>query len=405
MNTTVTDQLTDYSKAICGLNKPLKVAMVAGETSGDILGAGLIAEIKHHNPNACCYGIGGSLMKKKGFNSIFPMERLSVMGLFEVLGRLKELIKMRRQLRDKLFNDPPDVFIGIDAPDFNLGLEKQLKAKGIPTVHYVSPQVWAWREGRVKKIQQSIDHMLVLLPFEARYYKNRNIDVTFVGHPLADKVDWHPDKKSSRISLGILNKKSPVIGLLPGSRKTEVARLGEVFLETARLLKKKWPDACFIAACANAQRKDQLQNILTSFKELNVKLYVAQSSQVMAASDAILIASGTATLEAALHKRPLVVSYRMNPLTFAIVRRLVKVDHVALPNLLVGRELVPELLQENATPEKLYAAMEKVLIDRVYQAEITQSFELIHHQLKRNASQLAYGAVKSLIEERISNAS
>ncbi len=386
------------TKPLAKTNRPLEIAMVAGEASGDILAAGLIKEIKRHHPDAHCYGIGGPLMQAEGFESLFPMDRLSVMGLVEVLGRLKELIGIRRQLRERFLRDRPDIFVGIDAPDFNLGLEKQLKASGIPTAHYVSPQVWAWREGRLKKIKHSVDHMLALLPFEAKYYKKHALDVTFVGHPLADKVPMVPDKLSARQSLGIAEN-GPVIGILPGSRKAEVARLGELFFLTARLLRKEIPEARFIVPCANDKRKHQLLQLVDNFKDLDITLYDGRASEVMAASDAILIASGTATLEAALHKRPLVVSYRMSPLTFAIAKRLVKVEHVALPNLLAGREVVPELLQDDAIPENLCAAMIRALSDKAYQAELVQEFEKIHRQLKRNASQLAYGAVKSVIED------
>lgn len=371
--------------------------MVAGEASGDILAAGLIREIRQHHPDACCYGIGGPLMLAEGFDSLFPMERLSVMGLVEVLGRLKELVSIRRQLRARFLQDLPDIFIGIDAPDFNLGLERQLKMAGIPTAHYVSPQVWAWREGRLKKIRRSVDHMLALLPFEASYYSDHQVAVTFVGHPLADKVAFAPDKRQARLALGVATE-GPVVAILPGSRKAEVNRLGELFLATARLLTRDVPGVRFILPCANDKRRIQVEGHLEAYPDLDIKLFDGRASEVMAGADAILIASGTATLEAALHKRPLVVSYRMSPLTFAIVRRLVKVSHVALPNLLAGRELVPELLQDEATPEKLCAAMKRALFDRAYQAELVREFENIHRQLKRNASQLAYGAVRSVIE-------
>ncbi|WP_263078881.1 lipid-A-disaccharide synthase [Endozoicomonas sp. Mp262] len=385
------------TKPLADQKRPLQVAMVAGEASGDILAAGLIKEIKRHHPDVHCYGIGGPLMQGEGFDSLFPMDRLSVMGLVEVLGRLKELVGIRRQLGDQLIQNPPDIFIGIDAPDFNLGLEKQLKAAGIPTTHYVSPQVWAWREGRLKKIKRSVDHMLALLPFEASYYQGHDVDVTFVGHPLADKVAFSPDKGKARQSLSIA-RQGLVVGVLPGSRKAEVARLGELFLTTARMLRKEVPSVRFIVPCANDKRKVQLLQMLENYKDLDITLFDGRASDVMAASDAILIASGTATLEAALHKRPLVVSYRMSALTFAIAKRLVKVEHVALPNLLAGRELVPELLQDEATPENLCKAMQRALFDQAYQKELVHEFEKIHQQLKRNASELAYGAVKSVIE-------
>nr|WP_286198152.1 lipid-A-disaccharide synthase [Salinisphaera sp. G21_0] len=373
--------------------------MVAGEASGDILGAGLIREIKRHYPDAYCYGIGGPLMQSEGFDSLFPMERLSVMGLVEVLGRLRELLGIRKQLRERLIADQPDVFIGIDAPDFNLALERRLKAAGIPTVHYVSPQVWAWREGRLKKIRHSVDHMLALLPFEADYYRDHGVPVTFVGHPLADQISMHPDQDAARHTLGVSRGGGPVIGLLPGSRKPEIAKLGQLFLETARLLRKDFPDARFLIPCANERRKKQLLPIVSEFPDLDVTVYDGQAQSVMAASDAILIASGTAVLEAALHKKPLVVSYKMAPLSFAIVSRMVKVKYVSLPNLLADKALVPEVLQDDATPENLRVLIRKAIEDQAYRGALEQSFKEIHHQLKQDASRLAYEAVISVIQQ------
>ena len=290
--------------------RPLTVALVAGEASGDILGAALIREIRQHFPDARCYGIGGPLMQAEGFDSLYPMERLSVMGLVEVLERIRELLTIRKQLRLRLLADRPDVFVGIDAPDFNLALERSLKANGIATVHYVSPQVWAWREGRLKKIRHSVDHMLALLPFEADYYRDHGVPVTFVGHPLADQIALQPDQQAAQAQLGVTGS-GPVIGLLPGSRKAEVGRLGELFLDTARLLRKDFPDARFLIPCANERRKKQLLPVLGNYPDLDVTVFDGQAQAVMAASDAILIASGTAVLEAALHKKPLVVSYKM----------------------------------------------------------------------------------------------
>lgn len=376
----------------------LRVALVAGEASGDTLGAGLIREIKRHYPHAYCYGIGGSLMQSEGFDSLFPMERLSVMGLVEVLGRLRELLGIRKRLRERLIADQPDVFIGIDAPDFNLALECKLKAAGIPTVHYVSPQVWAWRQGRLNKIRYSVDHMLALLPFEVDYYRDHDVPVTFVGHPLADQIAMNPDQDAARRALGVSNGDGPVIGLLPGSRKTEVARLGQLFLDTARLLENDFPDARFLIPCANERRKKQILPIVGKFSDLDVMVYDGQAQLVMAASDASLIASGTAVLEAALHKKPLVVSYKMAPLSFAIISWMIKVKYVSLPNLLADKELVPEVLQDDATPENLRAFMKRAIEDQDYCEALKQSFMEIHHQLKQDASRLAFEAVMSVIQ-------
>ena len=377
--------------------KTIKVGLVAGEASGDVLGAGLIREIRRQHPNAQCYGIGGPLMQAEGFESLFPMDRLSVMGLVEVLGRIRELFGIRRQLRERFITDKPDIFIGIDAPDFNLGLEKQLKSAGIATAHYVSPQVWAWREGRLKKIKRSVDHMLALLPFESEYYKKHDVPVTFVGHPLADQIPMKPDQKIAREQLGISDDET-VVAILPGSRKGEVARLGHLFLDTARLLSKENQNLRFLIPCANERRKSQLLSILEEYPDLEITLLDRQAQKVMAASNAILIASGTAVLEAALHKKPLVVSYKIAPLTFAIVSRLIKVKHVSLPNLLAGKELIPEILQDDATPESLRDAMLKALNDEENRVMLEQEFTRIHHQLKQDASRLAWEALQTVIK-------
>ncbi|WP_299727433.1 lipid-A-disaccharide synthase [uncultured Endozoicomonas sp.] len=376
-----------------------RVAIVAGEASGDLLGAGLVREIKQHYPDVECYGIGGPLMQAEGFNTLFPMEKLSVMGLVEVLGRLRELLGIRRDLRERFIADQPDVFIGIDAPDFNLALERKLKSAGIPTVHYVSPQVWAWRESRLKKIKSGVDHMLALLPFEVDYYRKHDVPVTFVGHPLADQIPMNPDQNAARKELGISDNVQPVIGLLPGSRSGEVSRLGSLFLDTARLLCKEYPDARFLIPCANERRKQQILPMVAQYPDLDVTAYDGQAQAVMTAADAILIASGTAVLEAALHKKPLVVSYKMAPLSFAIISRLVKVKYVALPNLLADRELIPELLQDDATAENLCEAMVRALNDSSYRESLQRDFSQIHTQLKQDASKLAFDGVMSVISE------
>lgn len=391
----MTDSTTDSTTL-----RPLCIAMVAGEASGDILGAGLVQEIKRHYPDAYCYGIGGSLMQAQGFESLFPMERLSVMGLIEVLGRLFELLGIRRQLRNRLLADRPDVFIGIDAPDFNLALEKNLKSAGISTVHYVSPQVWAWRERRLKKIIQSVDHMLAVLPFEVPYYEKHNVPATFVGHPLADKIPMQPDQSAARQQLGIQEDAYPVIALMPGSRKFEVGYLGELFLATAQQLLQHYPNAQFFVPCANAHRRAEIEAQLQQFPDLPVTLCDGQSHTIMTAADAILVASGTAVLEAALHKKPIVVAYKIKPLTYAIVSRLIKVKHVTLPNLLAKKPMIPELLQHEATVDNLYQAMRKALDDKTYQNEMVQGFVEIHQQLQQDASHLAFEAVDALIKAK-----
>ncbi|PKM31180.1 MAG: lipid-A-disaccharide synthase [Gammaproteobacteria bacterium HGW-Gammaproteobacteria-11] len=381
-------------------SKPLCIALVAGEASGDILGAGLIKALQRHYPNARFIGIGGPRMLAAGFESRFPMERLSVMGLVEVLGRLRELLNIRKQLAAHLKSEAPDVFIGIDAPDFTLNLEQQLRDAGIPTVHYVSPSVWAWREKRVLGIKQSTDLMLTLFPFEEAVYQKHGVAVRCVGHTLADQIPLQPDRDAARTALG-LDHQAPVMALMPGSRNGELRKLGLLFLQTAALCLQQRPDLHFVMPCANPERKAQMQAILAdSGLSLPLTLLDGQAHEALAACDAVLIASGTATLEAMLFKRPMVVAYRMAGLTFRILKLLVKVGHVSLPNLLAGREVVPEFLQDAATPE----VMSQALLARLgptSEAEATQAtFLALHQMLRRDADEAAAAAVIDLMREK-----
>ncbi|AMA45033.1 lipid-A-disaccharide synthase [Pseudomonas alabamensis] len=372
----------------------LCVALVAGEASGDILGSGLMRALKARHPDVRFIGVGGPLMEAEGLVSSFPMERLAVMGLVEVLGRLRELLKRRKALVADLIAQRPDVFIGIDAPDFNLDIELKLRRAGIKTVHYVSPSVWAWRQKRVLKIREGCDLMLTLLPFEARFYEEQGVPVRFVGHPLADTIALSADREAARAELGLGD--GPVVALMPGSRGGEVGRLGALFLDTARLLVERVPNLRFAVPCANAARRAQLEQMLAG-RELPVTLLDGRSHQALAACDAVLIASGTATLEALLYKRPMVVAYRLSPVTFWILKRMVKSPYVSLPNLLAQRMLVPELLQDAATEQALAQALLPLLADGRGQ---TEHFEQIHHSLRRDASNQAADAVLALVEER-----
>lgn len=375
-----------------------RIAIVAGETSGDMLGAGLIAALRKRFPDAEFEGIGGPLMQAQGFESLFPMERLAVMGLVEVLGRLFELLSIRKQLIRRWLDNPPDVMIGIDAPDFNLTLEESLRAKGVRTVHYVSPSVWAWREKRVLKIERAVDLMLTLFPFEARFYEQHKVPVRFVGHHLADKIALETPKRPARSSLD-LDSERPLVCLMPGSRGSEVSRLGSLFLDTAHLMLQKRPDIQFVIPAANAERMTQLQGLLDARSSpLPVKLVQGQSHTCMAAADAILLASGTATLEAMLLKRPMVVSYKVAPLTYRILKRLVRQPWVSLPNLLAGRELVPEVLQDDATPSRLCALMLSRLEDSDSMNQLHETFLFIHRQLQRHADEEAAKAIAGLIQ-------
>ncbi|MFA5676804.1 MAG: lipid-A-disaccharide synthase [Pseudomonas sp.] len=380
--------------------KPLCIALVAGEASGDTLGAGLIKALKQQHPDAEFIGIGGPRMQAEGLGSQVPMERLAVMGLVEVLGRLRELLRIRRELVDFLKQRQPDVFIGIDAPDFTLGVEQRLRDAGIPTVHYVSPSVWAWREKRVLGIRQSTDLMLTLFPFEEEVYRKHGVAVRCVGHTLADHIPMEPDRAAARQTLG-LPEHGAVVALMPGSRNGELRKLGLLFLQTAAWCLKRNPGLHFILPCANAERRQQMENILAqSGLQLPLTLLDGQSHDTLAACDAVLIASGTATLEAMLFKRPMVVAYRMASLTFKILRRLVRVGHVALPNLLAGHEVAPEFLQDAATP----AAMGQALLDRLGPTEerdqTEAEFRELHALLRRNADQTAAQAVLDLLRQK-----
>lgn len=373
------------------MSRPIRVALVAGEASGDILGCGLMQAIKQRHPNAEFIGVGGARMEAEGLKSYFPMERLAVMGLVEVLGRLFELLGRRRQLARDLIAAKPDVFIGIDAPDFNLGLELKLRRAGIKTVHYVSPSVWAWRQKRVLKIREACDLMLTLFPFEAQFYDEHQVPVRFVGHPLADAIPLQADRAAAREALD-LPQDEPVVALMPGSRGGEVARLGELFLDAAIRLRALRPGIHFLLPCATPERREQLEKLLAG-RDLPLTLLNGRSHEALAACDAVLIASGTATLEALLYKRPMVVAYRVAPLTYRILKRLVRSPYISLPNLLAQRLLVPELIQDAATPEALAQAVAPLIDGGQVQ---TEGFDLIHRTLRRDASVSAADAVLKL---------
>ncbi|MNO37715.1 Lipid-A-disaccharide synthase [compost metagenome] len=369
----------------------LRIALVAGEASGDILGAGLMRALKAQHPAVEFIGVGGPLMQAEGLMSYFPMERLSVMGLVEVLGRLRELLKRRKDLIATLVAEKPDVFIGIDAPDFNLNIELKLRQAGIKTVHYVSPSVWAWRQKRVLKIREGCDLMLTLFPFEARFYEEKGVPVRFVGHTLADAIPLEADRAAARAELGLPD--GPLVALMPGSRGGEVGRLGSLFLDTAQRLRALRPGVRFVMPCASAQRRAQLEELLAG-RDLPLTLLDGQSHLALAACDAVLIASGTATLEALLYKRPMVVAYRLAPLTFWILKRMVKSPYISLPNLLAQRLLVPELLQDDATVEALAQTLSPLIEDG---EEQTRGFDEIHRTLRLDASNQAADAVLNLI--------
>ncbi|MCQ4278960.1 lipid-A-disaccharide synthase [Pseudomonas stutzeri] len=377
------------------MSKPLKVALVAGEASGDILGAGLMQALKAQYPMVEFVGVGGPRMEAQGLKSYFPQERLAVMGLVEVLGRLPELLCRRKRLLKTLLEVRPDVFIGIDAPDFNLDLALKLRRAGVKTVHYVSPSVWAWRQKRVLKIREACDLMLTLFPFEAKFYDDHQVAVRFVGHPLADTIPLVADRAEARALLN-LPQDGLVVALMPGSRGGEVARLGELFLAAADRLRSMRPGIRFVVPCASSERRAQLEQMLTG-RDLPLTLLDGRSHEALAACNAVLIASGTATLEALLYKRPMVVAYSVAPLTFRILKRLVKSPYVALPNLLAQRLLVPELLQDAATPDAMAQLLSPLLDNGDRQ---TDGFDAIHRTLRCDASSQAADAVLELIGAR-----
>lgn len=379
------------------MTRPLRIGMVAGEPSGDVLAAGMVAELKRQYPNAVIEGIGGPNMMKNGFHSLFDMETLSVMGLVEVLSHLPAILKVKKQLLTHFEKNPPDIFVGIDAPDFNLRVEKTLKARGIKTIHYVSPTVWAWREKRIHKIAKACNRVLGLFPFEQQVYDKYQVPYTFVGHTMADAIAIEPDQKAARQSLG-LDSEQRVLAVLPGSRRGEVETLLPVFLETIEAIHSKQSDITFVIPAANEHRFAQINDILSNSDNaqarLPIKISQGTAREAMIASDVILLASGTATLEAMLCKRPMVAAYKLAPLTYRIMQRLYKAPFFTLPNLLANEAIIPELLQDDVNAENMskqllnfFESDNSVLISR---------FTDLHHTLKCNADKTA---AKAVVEE------
>ena len=376
----------------------MRIAIVVGETSGDMLGIGLMKALKKQYPDATFEGIGGPLMEEEGFTSFVPMERLAVMGLVEILGRLFELLKVRKKLVQHWQKNPPDVFIGIDAPEFNTQLEYKLKQSGIKTVHYVSPSVWAWRSKRIHKIKKSVDLMLTLFPFEAKFYQQHDVPVAFVGHNLADSISFENNAEEARQTFHV-EKNEKVVCLMPGSRGSEVEKLCPVFIQAAELIYSQNPNVRFILPAANHTRKKQIEQCFDEMKPaVKIDIVDGHSKTCMQAADVILLASGTATLEGMLLKKPMVVSYIVSPITAMIMRRLLKQDFISLPNLLAGREVVPEIIQEQATAENLAKAVNERLEDEDLIHQLQETFLFIHKQLKRGANEQAALAVVNLLE-------
>ncbi len=371
--------------------------IVAGEKSGDILGAGLIRALREIYPHARFSGIGGPEMEQLGCRSLASMERLAVMGLIEPLGRLPELLRLKHRLVRFFTETRPDAFIGIDSPDFNLRLAASLRRAGVPTVHYVSPSVWAWRKGRIHGIARSIDLMLTLFPFETGIYREHGVPAQCVGHPLADEIPLEDGKQPARKTLS-LDAEETVVALLPGSRKNEIKRMAPVFLATAAAARRRFPQLRFLLPYAGAGNRRLLEEIIANggYEAVGARL-LAESRRAMAAADFVVLASGTASLEAMLLRKPMVVCYKLAPLSYAIASRMVKVEHMAIPNLLAGERLVPEYRQHEVNQRNLLREIEDFMNQREPAAALLQQFERQHHLLRKNASAQAAKAIHALL--------
>ncbi len=370
------------------------IGIVAGEASGDLLGSQLMEALKRELPGVRFVGIGGPKMKQAGMQILFPMEKLAVRGYVEVLRHLLEIIGIRRKLRAYFLASPPDLFIGVDAPDFNLGLELTLKSLGIPTIHYASPSIWAWRGERIHKIKRAVSHMLTLFPFEAVIYEKAGIPVTYVGHPLADMLPQIPNRTAMREQMR-LPQQHPIFAFLPGSRQSEVRSLAVVFIETAKLILQKLPNALFLVPLASRETRTIFEEALYKCEahDVPITLLFGHAHEAMIAADGVLVASGTATLEAALIKRPMVITYKMPALSWWLMKRKQYQPYVGLPNILAGKFVVPELLQDEATPQNLAQALLNLVSDKQAVAELESLFGKIHVSLKQNAAHTAARAI------------
>ncbi len=369
--------------------------MVAGEASGDLLASHLMAALKKRHPDAVFFGIGGPRMQGLGFDSWWPMASLSVMGYWDALKHYREIAGIRRRLRSRLLAERPDIFIGVDAPDFNLGLEKNLKSAGIRTIHYVSPSIWAWRGGRIKKIAHAVDQVLALFPMEPPLYEKAGIPVTYVGHPLADSIPLLTDKKAVRERLA-LPRELPIFALLPGSRQGELAAMADTFVQTAKLIRERHlPDALFVVPMATRETRLQFEMAIYRQQAGDVpfRLLFGHAQDALGACDVALVKSGTSTLEAALIKRPMVITYKIAKLSYWLMKRMAYLPYVGLPNVLCGRFVVPEILQDEATPDKLAEALVALYQDKEQVEAIESAFTELHYQLRQNTADKAAGAV------------
>ncbi len=378
----------------------LRIGMVAGEASGDLLGAGLVRQLKKNIGEIALEGIGGEGLLEAGMNSHYPMDKLSVMGITEVMGRYLELKKIRNNLKEYFIQHPPDIFIGIDAPDFNLGLERELRQAGIKTVHYVSPSIWAWREYRIKSIKQSVDLILTLFPFENAIYEKHGVPNRYVGHPLADKLAGHDNKQQIRNELGI-PEEATVIALLPGSRMNEINNIGPELLKAASLLQKQNSGLYFVTGLADKKTAQRFQEIITEqAADLQIESYQGITHQVMEAADFILLASGTAALEAMLLNRPMVVAYRVSWISYFIVKALASISFVSLPNILAGKELVAECLQNQCNGAYIADQLQRLLDSKQNTESLKQQFTELSSALAVKADARAASAILDMMGEK-----
>ena len=382
----------------------IRIAMVAGEASGDLLASHLIQALKAKLPNAVFYGVGGPKMLGQGFQAWHPLEKLAVRGYVEVLKHYREISGIRKDLKRRLLADPPDVFIGVDAPDFNLDLEKALKQRGIPSIHYVSPSIWAWRGKRIHKIGAAVSRILALFPFEPVLYEKQGIPVSYVGHPLADMLPLEDGRNAARELLA-LSPQQPVFALLPGSRQSELHFMADTFIATAREIHKSLPNALFLVPMATRETRLLFEYALyrCDARDLPIRMLFGHAHEAMMAADAVLVASGTATLEAALLKRPMAIVYKMAPFSHRLMRRMGYLPYVGLPNILAGRFVVPEFIQDDATPENLAQALLNFYADKATCARISDVFLDIHVQLKQNTAEKAAVAILDSLPAAIRN--
>jgi len=376
----------------------LRIAMVAGEASGDQLAAPLISALKARRNPILFAGIGGPRMETLGFQSHYPMEKLSVRGYAEVLWHYREILSIRSRMAKALLAERPDVFIGVDASDFNLALERRLKDAGVPAVHYVSPSVWAWRGWRVRKIARSVSRILVMFPFEQPLYEKAGVPVTYVGHPLADLIPLEPKKHEARAALRLPTGKL-IVALLPGSRRSEMQYMAQTFIQAAHRFRQEVHDVHFVCPTVTRDTRDMFERTVHEQQrtDLPLTLLFGHSHEALEAADLALVASGTATLETALFKTPMVIAYRQAPITWALMRGMIYLPYVGMPNILAGEKLVPEYLQDDANPAALAGALLTLLRDTAAQRRQVERFREFHHLLRQNAADKAALAVLELI--------